>query len=164
MLMMFIYLNSCIGSAVWQIQALEDTLAHFITVALKVADRSKAIEEAEKILGDVRGLTLGRLIGEIKSSIKLPEGFEEKLKKFLDERNWLIHRSRRLHHTDIYHSDRFSSLLERIDELSDEAIQFNHIFADMLEEYVVSKGVAPEFISSQAEKTLEGWISGEISK
>jgi len=154
-------LNSRIGSTVWQIQALEDTLAHFITIALKVTDRSKAMDEAEKVLGDVRGLTLGRLVGEIKTSIQLPEGFEESLKTFLDERNWLIHRIWRLHHTDIYHADRFSLLLKRIDKLADESKKFNHIFADMLERYVVSKGVSREFIDNEAEKTLKKWVNGK---
>jgi len=154
-------LNSRIGSTVWQIQALEDTLAHFITIALKVTDRSKAINEAEKVLGDVRGLTLGRLIGEIKTSTQLPGGFEDSLKAFLNERNWLIHRIWRLHHTDIYNTDRFSSLLERIDKLAEEAKRFNHMFADMLEKYVVLKGVSREFIDNEAEKTLENWVNGK---
>ena len=61
-------LQSCLGKALWQIQAFEDTLAHLIAVVLKMPARA-SLEKAEAILEKVQGNTLGRLISETKKVI-----------------------------------------------------------------------------------------------
>jgi hypothetical protein len=152
-------LNAQIGHAVWQIQALEDTLAHLITIMLRVPQRV-ALEEAEEVLENVRKGTLGRLLKEIKESGIMLEGFEKRLDDFLSERNWLIHRSRRLHHADIYHDEKFEKLLKRIDTLVEESRVLNREFAAMLESYVISKGVKPEEITKIVNETLDKWVKG----
>lgn len=150
-------LNKEIGSAVWLIQALEDTLAHLITIVLKLPQNA-AIEEADKILDATRKKTLGRLLGAIKDSIELPQGFEKRVDTFLLERNWLIHRSWRLHHTDIYNPDKFEKLIIKIDAIGTEARFLNKEFINILEQYVLSKGIKPERLIELANNTIDNWI------
>lgn len=153
-------LNIEIGSAVWLIQAVEDTLAHLITIVLKLPIKV-AIEEADHILESTRKNTLGKLLRVTKESIELPDGFEKRVDLFLEERNWLIHRSWRLHHTDIYHPEKFEKLLLRIDSIGDEARFLNREFIDILEKFVISKDVKPESLIELANNTIDNWIKSE---
>jgi len=153
-------LNIEIGSAIWLIQALEDTLAHLITIILKIP-KNAAIEEADKVLDSTRRKVLGRLIGTIKESIELPEGFEKRLDDFLVERNWLVHRSWRQHHTDIYHPDKLEALLNKIDSVGSEAKFLNREFVLILENYVISEGIKPEWLIELANNAVDNWIKGE---
>lgn len=53
-------LNSRIGQALWQTQGFEDSLAHYLTMILKLPPKV-AIQEAEQILDNVRKGTLANL-------------------------------------------------------------------------------------------------------
>ena len=81
-----------IGAAVWQGQALEDTLAKFIFHAF---DRNKddARELAIDALAENRKLTLGALLNKLRQFAKVPEGLDKDLREYKDERNWLVHHS-----------------------------------------------------------------------
>ena len=54
-------LNSRIGQALWQTQGFEDSLAHYLTMRLKLPPKV-AIQEAEQILDNVRKGTLAHLL------------------------------------------------------------------------------------------------------
>ncbi len=151
-------LHQELGSTLWLIQALEDTLAHLITIVLKVP-RGTAIEEADKILDATRKGTLGKLLKTVKESIDLPSKFEERVDEFLKQRNWLVHRSWRQHHTDIYHPEKLLVLLSKINAIGNESASLNIEFMKILEKYVLSIGVKPEEITERANKTIDSWIN-----
>jgi len=85
------------GKALRQIQAFEDTLAHLIAIVLKLPAKA-SIEEAESIFSDIRKGTLGKLVNEVTKAITFDDSFEIFIKKFGNERNWLVHRSWREYH------------------------------------------------------------------
>lgn len=79
-----------VGEAVCAVQHLEDALSH--AIALKHNTPSTK-SEADERLAQNRKHTLGRAIGILERESLCKEPVLTKLKDFLDERNWLIHKS-----------------------------------------------------------------------
>lgn len=149
-------LQSCLGKALWQIQAFEDTLAHLIAVVLKMPART-SLKEAETILENVQRNTLGDLFKETKKVIHFDESFDVFMKKFLDERNWLVHRSWRSYHGLLYKQNEYKSLLIRVRRLSDDALEYNKLFSGFLEEWVQERGVTKAELDQLQKQFLDVW-------
>lgn len=82
-------LYTLLGRAVWSIQHLEDAL----NTAIAIKDpRATNRTEGDKIRNSNRELPLGRAIGRAEKEKTFDKDFQKKLKDFLKERNWLIHR------------------------------------------------------------------------
>ncbi|MCB9990715.1 MAG: hypothetical protein H6867_04975 [Rhodospirillales bacterium] len=82
-------LYTVLGSAVWSIQHLEDALNTAIAIKNpKATNRA----EGDKIRNSYRELPLGKAIGCADKEKIFDEVLQKKLKSFLAERNWLIHR------------------------------------------------------------------------
>lgn len=79
-----------LGAAVWSIQHLEDTLN--TAIAIKNPKATNRIE-GDKIRNSNRELPLGIAIERAEKEKTFDEAFQKKLKDFLKQRNWLIHRS-----------------------------------------------------------------------
>lgn len=79
-----------VGEAVCAVQHVEDALSHLI-VLKSVTPPSK--QEADQLLEKHRLYTLGRAINIGKEADLYTEVLQQELKKFLSERNWLIHKS-----------------------------------------------------------------------
>lgn len=82
-------LYTLLGKAVWSIQHLEDALN--TAIAIKNPE-SKNREEGDEIRDSNRELPLGRSIGLAEQQETFDEDLQKRLKSFLTERNWLIHR------------------------------------------------------------------------
>jgi len=135
-------LQSNMGKAMWQIQALEDTLAHLISMVLNIPEDA-SIEEAEAILNNTRKKTLGKLINETNKVIHFAKGFDETMATFLDDRNWLVHRCWR-ENRDILSSDKdneYRAINLRITGLSSEALKLNKLFSDIITDWVKQKAL-----------------------
>lgn len=144
-------IQNAIGKALWQIQAFENTLAHLITIVLKISPRT-SLEQAEEILDDVRSTTLGRLLNETKKVVKFDDSFSFTMKKFLEERNWLVHRSWQTHRDFFSNDQEFIDLRYRISRLSSDAVEFNSFFAGVVESYVRAKGVSESDIQELSQE------------
>lgn len=82
-------LYTLLGAAVWSIQHLEDALNTAIAIKNpKATNRT----EGDKIRNSNRELPLGRAIGRAEKEKTFDKDFQKKLKDFLKQRNWLIHR------------------------------------------------------------------------
>ena len=142
-----------VGLALWHIQAFENTLSYFIAIILKMPP-SRAEEEAIRILEKLQSLTLGGLITELRkaNSSKSVSEFERRMNLFLDERNWLVHRSWLQHHGDVYHVERVPALMQRLEALAKEASELQRYFGQLTTTWTVQDGHAAEEIDR---KTLE---------
>ena len=85
-----INLYCLVGESVCAVQHLEDAISHSI-VMKKVKPEFK--KEADKLLDKHRSFTLGNAIKIAKQECLYPDSLQQKLKDFLSDRNWLIHRS-----------------------------------------------------------------------
>lgn len=82
-------LYTLLGRAVWSIQHLEDALNAAIAIKNpKATNRT----EGDKIRNSNRELPLGRAIGRAEKEKTFEKDFQENLRSFLADRNWLIHR------------------------------------------------------------------------
>lgn len=82
-------LYALLGSAVWSIQHLEDALN--TAIAIKNPKATNKVE-GDKIRNLNRELPLGRAIERAEKEQTFDKAFQKKLKSFLAERNWLIHK------------------------------------------------------------------------
>ena len=149
-------LQSCLGKALWQIQAFEDTLAHLIAVVLKMPARA-SLKEAEAILEKVQGNTLGRLIRETKKAIHFDESFDPFMTRFLNERNWLVHHSWRTYHGFLDKPNEYKTLLLRVRGLAADAIEFNELFFGFLQDWAKERGVTTAEIDQVQRQFLDVW-------
>ena len=79
-----------LGEAVCAVQHMEDALSH--SIVLKKT-KPKLRSEADQLLEKHRLYTLGKAIKISEKANLYPEPLQQKLKKFLPKRNWLIHKS-----------------------------------------------------------------------
>jgi len=79
-----------LGEAVCAVQHVEDALSH--SIVLKKT-KPKLRSEADQLLEKHRSYTLGKAIKISEKANLYPEPLQQKLKEFLSERNWLIHKS-----------------------------------------------------------------------
>lgn len=125
-------LQSSIGKALWQTQALEDTLAHLISIVLNIPEDA-SIGEAEAILNNTRRKTLGKLINETNKIVHFANGFDATMSTFVEDRNWLVHRCWR-ENRDILNDDKdneYRNLNLRINDIASESLKINKVFADI---------------------------------
>jgi len=149
-------LQSCLGKALWEIQAFEDTLAHLIAVILKVPPRT-SVQQAEAILEKVQGDTLGRLINETKKVIHFDKTFDPFMTQFLNERNWLVHHSWRTYHGYLDRQKEFKVLLSRVRRLADDAREFNELFVGFLQDWAKKRGVTQAELAQLQKQFLDVW-------
>jgi len=141
----FVELHKLLGLALWHIQAFEDTLAKFIALILKMPE-SRAESEAMAVLRSLESQTLGGLIRELRkgNSTNSVTEFERRIDAFLSERNWLVHRSWREHHTDLFNPQRLAPLFQRLTSLADEAYSLQDYFRLLVRGWVLAQGFTPE--------------------
>ncbi len=79
-----------LGEAVCAVQHVEDALSH--SIVLKKEKRRRKLE-ADQLLEKYRSYTLGKAITIAEKANLYPESFQQELRGFLSERNWLVHKS-----------------------------------------------------------------------
>jgi hypothetical protein len=149
-------LTRCIGFAVWQLQELEWTMAAFIVLLLK-AHRGIGQEIGERLLAAAGKRTFGSLIREAKGARLLEDKLATRLEKILDDRNWLVHRSRREHRGVLSSRSRYAALIARIEAISDEALLLLKMIAELTDQYAGKSGVSQEVIARETQRLLKEW-------
>lgn len=145
-----------VGFALWQLQELENTAAGYIVVRLRNA-RGAGVERGAAISTEVERLPLGRLVSDLAQAGVVAPDLASRLKTLLDDRNWLVHRSRREHRGVLSSDAMFAGLLTRLEGIADRALALNKELASEMEEYVVGSGVSRDFIDREAERLARSW-------
>ena len=138
-----IFLWEQVGFCLLQIQIFELTIEKYLTIVHKLnVDMShEKIEKIEKIYNKFSKHTLGQLFKEVKDCEILPKDLDDRINGFIDERNWLVHRSRRENEKDVFNQEKFEKLVNRLTYLSDEALSLAKMFQEKSESYIISKGL-----------------------
>lgn len=148
-------LYELIGKAIWHLQHVEDALATYITVKRDIKTRGgKPATEAESILAKHRTSTLGTALRASREAEVLSQSLQERLEKFKNERDWLVHRSLHQNGKDLYEDEKRYPLMQRVDEFSKEALALQRAIAAELEEFVVSQGADRQWIEAYAQQQL----------
>jgi len=149
-------LMQAVGFAVWQVQELENTAAHYVVVRLRAA-RGMGKEQGEAASREVEGLTFGRLLGELTRAGVVTPALGSRLEALVNERNWLVHRARRETRGVLSSEKQFGRVLQRIRSIADQALVLLRELAPIVEDYVVSTGVDRSFIDRESERLARSW-------
>jgi hypothetical protein len=150
-----------VGFALWQIQELETTLAHYLVIVHKI-EPGVAVDIAEGILEKARKKTLGQLVKELKSEEKVPQGLFERLESFVEHRNWLAHRSRGESRKHLYQAQSNHIFFDRVDWIADEALSLGKAFCEEIVKFVEKHGVSKDYIEKQLPVSCEDGLKAEI--
>ncbi len=148
-------LFTLIGGSIWHLQKVEDALHTAITLIRDVKTRGSIPQEkAEAILANYRKKTLGASLKISRKAKVLSVPLQRRLEDLNDERNWLIHNFAHKNGDDLYVTEKRYELMSRIEAFLEEAQALQKLIASELEEFVVSQGVKPEWITQEAERQL----------
>lgn len=148
-------LFSSIGSSIWHIQNLEEALNICITIKKDIKYRgSMSPEKAEEILSKHRKNTLGCSLRNSKEAKIFSITLQDRLDRFKDERDWLVHRSVFQNRDDLYVDNKRYALIEKIRLISKEAIELQKLVSKDLEYFVVAQGVSQEWIYNKANQEI----------
>lgn len=149
-----------VGYALWQLQVLEDVVAAHVVVRLRAA-RGVGAERGKEISAEVLRKPLGALIAELAKAGVVAHDLAARLKPLLDDRNWLVHRSRRESHGALSDNETYATLSTRLRQIADRALALSKDLGAELEEYVVESGVSRDFINQEAGRLARSWWLNE---
>jgi hypothetical protein len=149
---------SFVGHAVWQIQVLEETAAVHLVMVHK-ADAKTARREVETMFARASKQTLGQLFSAIRDASKGASDLLSRLERFVDERNWLIHRSRHENRKDLYSDTRRPQLVARIQAVGDEALALMTAFQDQTEAHLMARGMDRAKMQARADAIYREWTA-----
>jgi hypothetical protein len=154
---LFVELHKKIGLALWAEQSFEFVLCHFIALALKLPP-SRAEAEMLEVLEKLQKQTLGALMKELSkanSSSSITE-FDKRMEAYLEDRNWLVHRSWREHHTDLFTPEKLAPLFARLETISRESESLRNYFANLVQRWTLNQeGVTEDRLNADALRRLK---------
>jgi len=151
-------ITQSLGFALWQLQALEDATAqHYVLVALST--RGMGIDAGNKLDESVKGNTFGKTIHALRKAGKLPEALELRFLSLLNERNWLVHNSRATNRTAIFNDESCHSILERLEQIAEEARLLIHEIGTASSKFVIKHGVSNQEVERLTQEVLSSWHS-----
>jgi hypothetical protein len=145
-----------VGYALWQIQELETTLAMYLVMVHKL-EPGVAREEAESVFEKTRKKTLGQLLHDLRTQQAAPANLVARLDQFVDERNWLAHRSRAESRRQLYNPAHTHLLLERLNRIGEDALSLMKDLQAGTEAYLATQGISRDRIDDQMAAVIQEW-------
>ncbi len=125
------------GRSLHYVQKLDFMLAYYLGIWSEVPP-----EEARKLVEDSLTKTLGALHKELRKRKLVPEGLEERLSAYREERNWLVHRIYAENWEDQYSPTKAPKLVQRIADVGEEAYRLTQLFDQLFDVWVEQNGHA----------------------
>jgi len=145
-----------VGYAVLQIQELEETLQVHLVRVYK-ADEKAAWREVEAMFEKTSKQTLGRLFYAIRDKGKCPPNLLSRLEHCVEERNWLVHRSRRENPKNVRSDAKRSEVIVRITAVVNEALSLMTTFQELTEAHLIERGADRATIQARAAEIRREW-------
>jgi len=145
-----------VGFAIWQIQELENVAVTYFVLAAQ-ATKGMGLAAGTALEDKAKKKTFGATIHRMVEAGLLTLALEERFRKLLSERNWLVHRSRATSRSAIHRQSGMKRLVARIDAMSDEALELIRDVGELAESYVKMHGVSEQYITETAERLLAQW-------
>lgn len=155
------HLYTSIGRCVWQLQYVEDVLTHLITVKVEIRTPGRVgMKEAQELLAKHRRNTLGTSLKIVREKSLVRPELLERLAKFKEERDWIIHRSQQTHGDALYTDPGRSEVFSRLERFDDEANSLRDSVAEEISEFMRAHGVDLEAAERLARQNV-GRMRGE---
>ena len=139
------------GRALWEIQGCEQMFAKYYCVAFHLKGKTNLEQMIRELEVNFKH-TSGELLRLFNRATNSRSELSARLEAFIDERNWLAHRVRRLNFSQVLDAAAFPDLLQRINALKDEANSLILLFHNLLIDYFISLGVPREEIEQSLEE------------
>ena len=128
-----------IGEAVWLIQYLEDVMVTFVVAKMHKRQPATAAEAFSRLEKERKG-TLGTIYKKAKSEGAIPPAYETRFDKLLEERNWLIHRSKGESSSDLYNDAFRMRMIQRISRIQEESVQLRQVLFNEFRSFLLAEG------------------------
>jgi len=148
---------SRVGFALWQIQSLEFTIAHYLVMVHKL-EPGVARNTAEKVFEDTSKKTLGNLLAELRKHEHPSSSLVKNLESFVPKRNWLVHSSRHVSQLHVYTASKRHILLRRLDNIADDALVVMKEFSIAMEAHLATHGITRKQVDSIADRIMKSWV------
>ncbi|NDI85497.1 hypothetical protein [Undibacterium crateris] len=145
-----------IGFALWQLQELEGCTAIYF-VLLTQASKGMGRSIGEALVEKAQSKTFGATIKQLEKANLLPTDLAKRYISLLEERNWLVHRSRIDSRGAIHHELIAQKLLLRLDAIADEAAALLKMIGLKMESFAQENGVSNDQIELQSARLLREW-------
>ncbi|HVS26090.1 MAG TPA: hypothetical protein VHE58_02130 [Burkholderiales bacterium] len=145
-----------VGFAVWQLQELEWAAVNYLVMRVH-AKRGMGVAAGEALLGAVGKRTFGSVLKELSGAGVLDPTLAAGLTNTLQERNWLVHQSRRDSRGALKSDKDSADLIARLDKIADNALVLLRQVGQLIERYAADSGVPPEFVDRESERLLKQW-------
>jgi hypothetical protein len=145
-----------VGLTLWQLQELEGVAATYF-VLLAAAKRGMGTEAGELLVAKAKGRTFGATITQLQAAGLLSGELEERFRRVLSDRNWLVHSSRSDSRSAVYDDSAFGALLLRLDRIAEEALALLRELGFRAEKHVMAHGVTRQRIGEGAATLLKAW-------
>lgn len=145
------YLFHRIGTAVWHLQNVENSLVPLIIIkGIAVELNSLSESSALKHKAKPNKLTLGQLIGKLTELDLVEAELIQRLREFNNERKWVVHNSVFESGDHLYTDAGRNKFFTRLEWFVDEAVALHKHIGELVVEYSVSKGMRREQIQAHA--------------
>lgn len=153
-----------VGHTVWQLQLLEDVIGAHLAL-LHDLQPGCSHEAVQAAVARYRKLTFGQLLGALDKALgasrTLSAPIRARLEAVKEERNWLVHRSRRDAHVDVYTADGTTRVLARIDTLHASASDLMRDITADTQAGLQARGLDVLRIVATADDVARSWERGE---
>jgi hypothetical protein len=144
------------GFALWQLQTLETSSAQgFVLLAKATPGMGQAA--GQRLMAPALRKTFGKTVHAMRQHELISGEIERRFIQILEERNWLVHRSKTECDRAITDESRFEAIVERLDQISEEALDLMKILAEQAVSFAQQNGVSPEAIELEEKAILEEW-------
>ncbi len=149
-----------VGYALWQLQELEGVTAQYFVLSAK-AKKGMGLDAGNTLLDKAMKNTFGVTIKQMSKAGLLSAELQDRFDNLLNERNWLVHKSRADSRSAIHKREVMERVVKRIDAIADEGLFLLKKIGGLSDAHVKKHGLSEEYIAKTAKKILERWHTSD---
>ncbi len=150
-----------VGFALWQLQVLENCTAQYF-VLLAQAQKGMGLAAGNALIEKAQRKTFGNTINQMTKASLLSSELEARFTKLLDERNWLVHKSRASYPSAVHRDSSMETLLFRLDAIADETLTLIKEVAILTDCFAKAHGISEKWVTEEANRLLEQWYASDV--
>lgn len=142
-------LHRKMGRSLFATQVLDHAIVYYMALWTK-SSPAESIEMVEKHLTKAHG----QLVRKLDNLGLKPDWLEDRLEKYRDERNWLVHHIYSKSIEDLYSETKCMTLLERIDKVHAEAKALTEEFMVLNDRWMQESGISEEDLEKEMKRKI----------
>lgn len=149
-----------VGFTLGQLQEFEAAAAEAFVLLAK-SKKGMGHAAGNSLVEEARGKTFGVTVKRMKDAGILSAARESRFRHLLNERNWLVHRSRDTSRNAIESDAETEEFIQRINAIGDETMQLMREMGSLAENYVRANGVTQADVDAAARALRDSWQSAD---